>query len=86
LSDISDYQKRQDDKTVSLKEAVRISERDKEKAEQLARINERLARFELEKVESVDEAPELISELDPFLEEAASITADLLMVSRLAKK
>lgn len=86
LSDISDYQKRQDEKTVSLKEAVRISERDKEKAEQLARINERLARFELEKVESVDDAPELISELDPFLEEAASITADLLMVSRLAKK
>ncbi|MBV2129806.1 carboxy terminal-processing peptidase [Arsukibacterium indicum] len=86
LSDISDYQQRQEEKTVSLKEAVRISERDKDKAEQLARLNERLVRFELEKVESVDDAPELINELDPFLEEAASITADLLMVSRLAKK
>lgn len=86
LSDIDDYQQRQTEKTVSLKEALRISERDKDKAEQLARVNERLTRFELEKVESVDDAPELISELDPFLEEAASITADLLMVSRLAKK
>ncbi len=63
-----------------------FGERDKEKAEQLARLNERLARFELEKVETVDDAPELVEELDPFLEEAASITADLLMVSRLAKK
>jgi carboxyl-terminal processing protease len=86
LADIDDYKKRQADKTISLKEDVRISERDKEKAEQLIRLNKRLVRFDLAKVESVDDAPEMISELDPFLEEVASITADLLMSSRLAKK
>jgi len=86
LQDIKDYQQRQNDKTVSLKESVRISERDKDKADQLARVNERLVRFELEKVQSVDDAPEMITELDPFLEEAANITADLLRISRMAKK
>tara|TARA_R110002126_G_scaffold38993_23_gene116076 strand:+ start:4561 stop:6585 length:2025 start_codon:yes stop_codon:yes gene_type:complete len=86
MADIEDYQQQQDDKTISLKESERLTEREEEKAQQLSRVNERLSRLELEKVTTVDDAPEIISELDPFLEEAANITVDLMTSSQLAKK
>ncbi len=86
LTDIADYKQQMDDKTVSLKEAERIAERDKNKAQQLARTNERLKRFGMPAVTSLDNVPEKLEKIDPFLEEAANITADFKMVSRLAKK
>ncbi|MEO3679963.1 carboxy terminal-processing peptidase [Rheinheimera sp. FR7-31] len=86
LSDIAEYKQQIDDKTVSLKEAERIAERDKNKAQQLARANERLKRFGMPAVTSLDDVPEKLEKIDPFLEEAANITADFKMVSRLAKK
>jgi len=86
LDDIAEYKQKADDKTLSLKEAERIAERDKNKAEQLVRLNTRLKRFGMPAVTSLDDVPEKLEKLDPFLEEAANITADYKMVSRLAKK
>ncbi|GAB2913657.1 carboxy terminal-processing peptidase [Rheinheimera gaetbuli] len=86
LQDISEYKQNIDEKTVSLKEAERLAERDENKAKQLSRVNQRLTRFGMPVVESLDDVPEKLEKIDPFLEEAANITADLKMVSRLAKK
>lgn len=86
LQDITEYKQQMADKTVSLKESDRLAERDESKAQQLKRVNERLARLALPKVKSLDDSPEQLEKIDPFLEEAAKITADLKMVSRLAKK
>ncbi|MGP9801062.1 carboxy terminal-processing peptidase [Rheinheimera sp. NSM] len=86
LDDIAEYRQRLDEKTVSLKQTERVAERDKTKADQLVRVNARLKRFGLPAVTSLDDVPEKLEEIDPFLEEAANITADLKMISRLAKK
>lgn len=86
LEDINEYKKNADVKTVSLKEAERVAERDSTKAKQLVRVNQRLKRFGMPSVESLDDVPEKLEKIDPFLEEAANITADLKMASRLAKK
>ena len=51
----------------------------------MARVNERLSRLGLPKVESLeDDLPEALEELDPFLDEAANITYDLLSVGKYA--
>ncbi len=86
LQDIAEYKQKVDDKVVSLKQVDRVAERDKNKADQLARVNARLKRFGLPEVTSLDDVPEKLEKIDPFLEEAANITADFKMVSRLAKK
>ena len=86
LDDITEYKQQMDDKTVSLKEVERVTERDEGKAKQLTRVNARLKRFGMPEVTSLDDVPEKLEKIDPFLEEAANITADFKMVSRLAKK
>lgn len=86
LQDIAEYKEQAKDKTISLNEAERIAKRDENKAKTLQRINERLVRFELPKVESADDAPEFLEKLDPFLEETASITADLLRLKSQPKQ
>ncbi|QBL09319.1 carboxy terminal-processing peptidase [Rheinheimera sp. D18] len=86
LEDIAEYKQQADDKTLSLKEAERVAERDKTKAKQLARVNIRLKRFGLPEVASLDDVPEKLEKIDPFLEEAANITADFKQINRLAKK
>lgn len=86
LQDITEYKQNVDEKTVSLKEVERVAERDDNKAQQLSRVNMRLQRLGMPTVESLDDVPEKLEKIDPFLEEAANITADLKMVSRLAKK
>ncbi|MBU1556585.1 MAG: carboxy terminal-processing peptidase [Gammaproteobacteria bacterium] len=86
LEDIKEYKQNADDKIVSLKEAERVAERDDSKAQQLSRVNQRLQRLGMPTVDSLDDVPEKLEKIDPFLEEAANITADLKMVSRLAKK
>ena len=86
LDDIAEYKQKADETTISLNEPQRIAERDKNKANQLERVNKRLKRFGLPQVTSLDDLPEKLEKIDPFLEEAANITADYKMVSRLAKK
>lgn len=86
LQDIAEYKQREGEKTVSLRETERLAERDSNKAKQLQRTNERLKRLGLPVVTSVDDEPEALEKIDPFLEEAANITADLKAITRLAKK
>ncbi len=86
LADIAEYQKEKDVKTVSLNEKERIAKKDELAARELARTNERLARLKLPPVKKAEDAPEVLEKLDPFLEETALITADLIMSSKLAKK
>ncbi|RVU40840.1 carboxy terminal-processing peptidase [Rheinheimera riviphila] len=86
MQDIADYKREKDVKTISLNEKERLAKKDELAAKELARTNERLARLKLPTVKKVEDAPETLEKLDPFLEEAALITADLIMSNRLAKK
>lgn len=86
LQDIAEYREHIKDKTISLKESERVTQRNEAKEKELKRINERLARFELPAVEKSEDAPEMLEKLDPFLEETASITVDLLSLSKTAGK
>lgn len=85
FEDITRYKAEKDNKTISLVEAERIKEREEGDSLSLKRANERLARLGKEKIAKLDEAPEILSELDPFLEEAALITQDLITYGRLVK-
>ena len=85
-ADIVEYKKEQDEKTISLNEKDRIAKKDSQTAKDLARVNERLQRLKLPQVKKIDEAPEKLEKLDPFLEETALITADLVMTGRIASK
>ncbi len=52
----------------------------------MVRTNERLKRLGEKPVENLDDVPEVLDDLDPFLEEAALITQDYIKYGRLAKK
>jgi len=85
-SDIAEYKKEKDRKFISLNEKVRLAEKEENKVKNLARLNERLTRLGLEKVKSLDDdTPKELEKLDPFLEEAAQIIADLISVGQFAK-
>lgn len=86
LDDIAEYKAEKDDKTISLNLDKRKAERKERKAKQLARTNKRLVVLGMEKVENLDDLPEELDELDPFLEETARITFDLVTLGRVAKK
>ena len=86
FNDITLYNEEKDRKTISLVEATRIKEKDEGEARALVRTNERLKRLGKDPVENLDVIPEVIDELDPFLEEAALITQDYINYGRIAKK
>lgn len=86
FDDIARYNEEKDRKTISLVEAERIKEKDENESRTLARTNERLKRLGKKPVENLDDVPEVIEELDPFLEEAALITQDYINFGRIAKK
>lgn len=77
LSDIEEYKAEKDDKTISLNLAQRKEKRENRKAKQLKRANERLVMMGKEKVTDLDDLPEDLEALDPFLDETAKITFDL---------
>ncbi|WP_199611575.1 carboxy terminal-processing peptidase [Flocculibacter collagenilyticus] len=85
-NDIERYKTEKDKKSISLVEAERKAKREDNEKTNLVRANERLERLGLEKVKSLDDLPKEVEEIDPFLEEAANITADLIMYDKLAKK
>lgn len=85
FEDISRYKEEKDGKTISLVEAERIKEREEGDVRALKRANERLARLGKDTIAKLDEAPDVLSELDPFLEEAALITQDLITYGQLVK-
>ena len=84
FEDIAQYKSKEDDKTLSLVESERVKEREERNAKRLKRANERLARQGLEPVKSLDDLPEDQPEIDPFLDEAANITYDLLGTGKYA--
>ncbi|MFT5755643.1 MAG: carboxyl-terminal processing protease [Alteromonadaceae bacterium] len=86
LEDISIYKAEKDDKTISLNITQRKEKRETRKAKQLIRANQRLATLGKEKVSSLDDLPDELDELDPFLDETARITFDLVSLGRVAKK
>ncbi len=86
LSDIEEYKLEKDDKTVSLNLATRKAKREERKAKQLTRANERLTLMGKEKVANLDNLPDELEELDPFLDETAKITFDLVSLGKVAKK
>ena len=86
LSDIEEYKAEKDDKTISLNLAIRKEKRESRKAKQLIRANERLVMMGKEKVANLDDLPEDLEELDPFLDETAKITFDLVSLGKVAKK
>ncbi|KZN57176.1 carboxy-terminal protease [Pseudoalteromonas luteoviolacea CPMOR-2] len=85
MSDIARYKEQENEVSISLVEAERKKEREERDARSLDRTNERLARLGLEKIESLDDVPDVISDLDPYLEEAALITQDVINYGRLVK-
>ena len=85
FADIARYKAQKDDKKISLMESERLKERDEAEQRALTRTNARLKRLGLEKVSDLDDVPDVIGELDPYLEEAALITQDLISFGRLAK-
>lgn len=69
---------------MSLVESERLAEKDADEKLELKRANERLARMGKEPVESMDDLPDDLEELDPFLDEAANITYDMLNTGKYA--
>lgn len=84
--DIAEYKKEQDMKTISLNEKERIAKKDSQAAKDLARVNQRLLRLKLPLIKKIEDVPEQLEKLDPFLEEAALITTDLAMTGRIASQ
>lgn len=78
--DVARFAKEQEDKTISLNEAVRRQEGKDADARALKRENERRARAGLKPVKSLDDVDEDDAdyrEKDPYLDETAHITKDL---------
>ena len=84
FEDIAQYKEEKDDKTISLVESERLAEKKEREAKRLSRANERLARLGKEQITSLDDMPEDFEEIDPFLDEAANITYDLLYTGKYA--
>lgn len=85
LTDIARYNEEKDKNFISLVESQRLKDREASEQRSLVRTNERLKRLGLKSIEDLDDVPDVISELDPYLEEAALITQDLIQYGRLAK-
>ena len=86
FEDIERYKEEKEKKTISLVEATREKEKEESEERALVRTNERLKRLGEKPVENLDDVPEVLDDLDPFLEEAALITQDYIKYGRLAKK
>ncbi|SEA21278.1 carboxy terminal-processing peptidase [Alkalimonas amylolytica] len=84
--DIEEYRRQRDEKFVSLVKTERLQQREEREQRQLARANARLALLGKEAVEDADDLPDILSELDPLLEETVLITADFLQLGRYAKQ
>ena len=73
FSDIQEYQANKDKNYISLVESVRLAEQQESKTKRLSRTNERLLRKGLEPIVSMEDLPDDVLDIDPFLDEAANI-------------
>ena len=86
LADIETYKIEKDDKTISLNLDIRKKKRVERKSKRLIRANERLASMGKAKIEDIEDLPDNLDELDPFLDETARITFDLVGLGKVAQK
>ncbi|ALS98468.1 carboxy terminal-processing peptidase [Lacimicrobium alkaliphilum] len=86
FEDIEEYRRKKEEKFISLVESERKLEKEEQEKKALQRANERLARLGKEPVENLDDLPEDLEEIDPFLDEAASITFDVVSTGKYAIK
>jgi carboxyl-terminal processing protease len=84
FEDIERYNQEKDKKFISLVKTEREAERDENEKLALQRANERLVRMGKETVENLDDLPDELNDLDPFLSEAANITFDLVETGKFA--
>ncbi|MCU7554173.1 carboxy terminal-processing peptidase [Alteromonas sp. ASW11-19] len=82
--DIDEYNENKDRKYISLVKSERIAEKEEAQEKELARTNERLKRLGKAPIEKMEDLPEDIEEVDPFLDEAANITYDLIETGKYA--
>ena len=85
--DIEEYNKHKDRDYISLVKSERIAEKEEAQDKELARTNERLKRMNREPIAKMEDLPEdleELEELDPFLDEAANITYDLIETGKYA--
>lgn len=79
FDDIKEYKQNKDKNYISLVKSERIAENEDSDNKRLSRINERLVRLGLAKLESLDDdIPEVLGDIDPFLDEAVQITGDMI--------
>ncbi|WP_338593023.1 carboxy terminal-processing peptidase [Shewanella khirikhana] len=83
--DIEEYKQHHKEKSVSLVESERVAEREADDKKQLDRTNDRRLRAGLDKVASLDDIDKELDAPDPFLDETAYITLDLVDAGKLAK-
>jgi carboxyl-terminal processing protease len=76
--DIARYQEEKDDTTLSLNEAVRRAERDKNDQIRLERINERQQAMGKNPYQSLEDLPKDYEAPDAYLDESVSIMVDML--------
>ncbi len=89
LDDISEYQRKQDDKFISLVLSERKAEDEANKAKRLERANARLQRLGKNPVKALselDDLPDDLLDIDPFLDEAANITNDYIRLDKVAQR
>jgi carboxyl-terminal processing protease len=84
IEDVERYKIKKEDKTISLVETERLKEKIEIEKRNLLRTNERLVRLGFEKVENLEDLPDILESVDPFLEEAANITYDVLSMGKYA--
>lgn len=85
-ADINEYKQNKDKNTLSLVASEREAEKKERENKRLQRANERLARLGKEKITDLEDMPEVLSKIDPFLAEAANITFDMLETGKYAIK
>ncbi|QSX35727.1 carboxy terminal-processing peptidase [Shewanella sedimentimangrovi] len=83
--DILEFKKHHEEKTVSLVEKDRLAQREADDKKQLDRANERRVQQGLAPVKSLDELENTPEAPDPFLDETAFITLDMVDAGQLAK-
>jgi len=82
--DIEEYREIKDRTYISLVEKERLAEKNEQENKELVRANARLKRMGKEPIESIDDLPEELEEVDPFLDEAAYITLDVIQTGKYA--
>lgn len=84
FEDIERYRLEKDKTWVSLNSEERKNKEDEQKARQLERVNARLKRAGMEPVEDIEDAPEEVTEVDPYLDQALLVAMDFINGEELA--